>query len=90
MIVDKNVPVQKGWHRAKKFDDLYHTIHAMDLGDSVFFDDYKEAIRFRGRVSNYRRTEPDFVKDFVILTFAQNFGQNKICRQIQMMKPKTT
>jgi hypothetical protein len=66
MIVDKNVPVQKGWHRAKKFDDLYRTIHAMDLGDSVFFDDYKEAIRFRGRVSNYRRTEPDFVKDFVI------------------------
>jgi hypothetical protein len=66
MIIDKNVPVQKGWHRAKKLDELYYTINAMEIGDSIFFKDFKEAGRFRARASNYRRTEPDFTKDFVI------------------------
>ena len=66
MIIDKNVPVQKGWHRAKKLDELYYTINAMEIGDSIFLKDFKEAGRFRARASNYRRTEPDFTKDFVI------------------------
>ena len=53
MIIDKNVPVQKGWHRAKKLDELYYTINAMEIGDSIFFKDFKEAGRFRARASNY-------------------------------------
>ena len=58
--------VQK--HHRSKHDEIRETIFAMEIGDSVFFDVYEEAVRFRGRAANYLRTMPNFTRDFKLRT----------------------
>ena len=40
----------------------------VDLRGSLFFHDYQEAVRFRGRAHNYKNTLRDFDRNFAIRT----------------------
>ena len=59
MIIDKNIPLLelvdplgRKTHRLK-IDEIYHTLHEMEIGDSVFFEDHAEANKFRSRAHNW-------------------------------------
>ena len=68
MEIEKNIPIMEQCHHRSKYDEIRETIFAMEIGDSVFFDVYKEAAKFRGRAANYLRTMPNFNREFKLRT----------------------
>jgi len=66
MKIDKNIPIQKAWSRTK-LDGIHNALCDMEKGDSVFFDTYKEAMRMRGRASNYKNSN---YRGFALKDFA--------------------
>jgi hypothetical protein len=68
MEIEKNIPIMEQGHHRSRYDEIRETIFAMEIGDSVFFDVYKEAAKFRGRSANYLRTMPNFNREFKLRT----------------------
>jgi hypothetical protein len=68
--IEKNIPMPPNWqkHSTRKHDEIKETLYAMEVDDSVFFHDYQEAVRFRGRAHNYKNTLRDFDRNFAIRT----------------------
>ena len=68
MKIDKNIPISEVQHLLTKYDEIRETIFAMEIGDSVFFDVYKEAVKFRSRAFSYLKTMPNFNREFKLRT----------------------
>lgn len=76
MKIEKNIDRPKLNQGRLKQDEISETIFAMEVGDSVFHDDYDSAKRFRDRGDGYlRRNVPNFNSKLSIRAVDEKAGK---------------
>ena len=76
MKIDKNIDRPKLNQGRLKQDEISAAIFAMGVGDSVFFNDYDSAKRFRDRGDGYlKRNVPNFKSKLSIRAVDEKRGK---------------
>ena len=76
MKIEKNIEMpNRNTHKLNR-DEIYETIFAMEVGDSVFFSIYEDAVKLRGRAQGYLRNKNlhEFNHEFALRSVEEKKG----------------